>query len=471
MSAEVAGVTSTRASKLRLPQFLGYAAGDAGNNVAFSMMGMFLLIYYTDVVGISATVAGTIFLLIRIWDAVSDLLAGRLVDRTMTRFGKFRPFFLFGGVPLAVLTIATFTLPGLVSGGTGVKIILAVVTYGLAGTAYSMVNIPYGSLASAMTQDPSERAKLASFRMIGAAATVMVLSFIVSPQIKRFSGEPEQFQHALLITMIALGIAAVLLYLFLFATSRERVERGVGHVSAKQSFETLKHNKPLVMLCLSSLAVLTGMTAIQTLGAYYARDIMHNADLFIVLTVLYSGSIFLVGPFIPKVVRTFGKKKGYLGFVVIAVIGGVLVSLAPLGSLALPFIGYFLYGIGTSGINSLMWALEADTVEFGEWKTGVRTEGITYATFSFTRKLGQSIGGAVAAYGIAIGGYVAGQSTQTSHAILSIRIGTGFLPAAFFVIGFIIFFAYPLNEQTFAAMVAEIRRRRINQAAKSVAAE
>ena len=146
-------------------RYLGYAAGDAGNNLAFSMTSMFLLLYYTDVVGISAAAAGTLFLVVRVWDAFADIWAGRQVDKTMTRWGKFRPFFLFGSLPLLLLSVATFTVPGGL-GGTG-KLIYAYVTYALLGLAYSLVNIPYGSLASAMTQEPVERARLASFRLDG----------------------------------------------------------------------------------------------------------------------------------------------------------------------------------------------------------------------------------------------------------------------------------------------------------------
>ncbi len=131
------------ARKLRPLQFLGYAAGDAANNLAFSMTSFFLLIYYTDVVGISAAAAGTLFLAIRVWDGFADIFAGRVVDKTMTRWGKFRPFFLFAGLPALLLSVATFTLPGLVD-GSGLKLVLAYLTYGLLGLAYSLVNIPYG---------------------------------------------------------------------------------------------------------------------------------------------------------------------------------------------------------------------------------------------------------------------------------------------------------------------------------------
>src|SRR5690242_5398932 len=216
-SRAVVSAAPTKSGGLRLPQFLGYAAGDAANNLAFSMTSMFLLLYYTDVVGIAAGAAGTLFLVVRIWDAFADMFAGRVVDRTMTRWGKFRPFFLFGAAPLLLLSVATFTVPGLASGRTA--LVLAYVTYAALGLAYSLVNIPYGSLASAMTQQPEERGKLASFRMIGTATTIIMLAFVVAPQIQRFKGHPDRFQHSLLITTLGFAVVGFALYMFLFRTS------------------------------------------------------------------------------------------------------------------------------------------------------------------------------------------------------------------------------------------------------------
>lgn len=444
--------------KLRLPQYLGYAAGDAANNLAFSMTSMFLLLYYTDVVGIAASAAGTLFLVVRIWDAFADMFAGRLVDRTMTRWGKFRPFFLFGAVPLMLLSVATFTVPALASGTTA--LVLAYVTYAALGLAYSLVNIPYGSLASAMTQRPEERGRLASFRMLGTAATIIMLAFVVAPQVKRFAGQPEAFQRSLLVTTLAFAVVGVGLYLFLFRTAREQVERTVDHVSFRQSLTTLKGNKPLLMLCLASLAFLTGMFSLQTVQAYYARDVLGDANYIILLTVLSVGAIFVVAPLIPRVVRTVGKKRGFIGFGLVGVVAGVGISLSPASVPAIPIFFFALMGVSVAGVNTLMWALEADTVEYGEWKTGVRTEGITYALFSFTRKLGQAIGGAVAAYAIAFGGYVGGATSQSERALDWISHSAGLIPAVATVVGVVIFLKYPLTESTFASMVAETRARR-----------
>src|SRR5918911_558213 len=213
----------TRARPLALPQYLGYASGDAANNLAFSMTSLFLLLYYTDVVGIAAAAVGTMFLVVRFFDAFADLFAGRIVDRApTTRWGKFRPFILFGSLPLLLINVATFSVPGGL--GSGAKLVYVYVTYALLGLLYSLVNIPYGSMAAAMTQVATERAKLASFRVVGSNLTILMLALVVAPQIKGSS----DLQHSLTVTTAAFVVAGFLLYLFTFRTAREQVQREVG---------------------------------------------------------------------------------------------------------------------------------------------------------------------------------------------------------------------------------------------------
>jgi Na+/melibiose symporter-like transporter len=183
----------TATKQLGLAQYAGYAAGDAANNLAFSMSSLFLLLYYTDVVGLSAAAVGTMFLVVRFWDAVTDLFAGRMVDKASTRWGKFRPFILFGGIPLLLLSVATFTVPNGLH-GTGGALVYAYLTYALLGLVYSLVNIPYGSLAAAMTQVPTERAKLATWRVYGSNLTILMLAFVVAPAAQGL-GRPATLAH------------------------------------------------------------------------------------------------------------------------------------------------------------------------------------------------------------------------------------------------------------------------------------
>lgn len=453
------------AGRLRLSQLVGYGAGDAANNLAFSMTSMFLLLYYTDVVGISAAAAGTLFLVVRVWDAFADVFAGRQIDRTMTRWGKFRPFILFGSLPLLLLSMATFTVPGGL-GGTG-KLVYAYVTYAALGLAYSLVNIPYGSLASAMTQVPNERAKLASFRMAGTALTIIMLSLVVAPQIKHAAN----LQQSLTLTTGLFVVVGFGLYLLVFRTARENVVRDVAHVSLRQSLGTLKGNRPLLMLCLSALAFLTGMFTLQTLQAYYARDVLGDANYFIVLTVVSTGLMIVVAPVVPRLARSLGKKWSYVLAGSLSVVAGVGIALTPPSAPGVA-IGFFaLYGVGLAAVNTLMFALEADTVEYGEWRSGVRTEGTTYAMFSFTRKVGQAVGGAAAAYGLGLAGYVAKAHHQAPATLDGVRHLAGFVPAAFIAVGVLVMVFYPLTEKLHARMVSEVAERRLAHEAAATAVE
>ena len=437
-----------------MSQYLGYAGGDIANNLTFSLASMFLLLYYTDVAGIAAGAAGTLLLVVRVWQAVTDIFAGRMVDKTSSRWGRFRPYLLFGGPPLMLLSVALFSVPGGLSHGGA--LVYAYLSYALFGLAYSLVNIPFGSLASAITQLPQERAKLASARTLGAAAAIILLSLVVSPQITR----SEDLQRSLTVTTLLLAVAGIALYLLAFRTSRETVERAAAPVSLKQSLGSIRHNRPLVLLCLSALFMLTGMFILQTLQVYYARDVLGNADYQIVLTVLSTGAMFLVSPVIPRIVETVGKKPAYVAAGIVTAVGAVGIAFSPPSVQALAFVFFAVYGIGIAAVQNLIFALQADTVDYGEWESGVRTEGSNYAALSFSRKVGQGIGGALAAFGIGVGGYVAAAPTQSPGAIDAIRYVTGFGPALFVGIGAAIMLAYPLTEDRFREVVRQIAFRR-----------
>jgi glucuronide carrier protein len=454
MTTTATAPESKKAGRLGLSQYLGYAGGDVANNLTFSLASMFLLLYYTDVAGIAAGAAGTLLLVVRVWQAFTDIFAGQMVDKTTTRWGRFRPYLLFGGPPLMLLSVALFSVPGGLSDGAA--LVYAYLSYALFGLAYSLVNIPFGSLASAMTQLPQERAKLASARTLGAAGAIILLSLVVSPQITR----SENLQRSLTITTLVLAVVGIAVYLFAFKTSREIVERDAAPVSLKQSLAAVRHNRPLILLCISALFMLTGMFTLQTLQVYYARDVLGSADYQIVLTVVSTGAMFLVAPAIPKIVATFGKKRAYAAAGVITALGAVGIGLAPPSVLVLALVFFAVYGAGIAAVQNLIFALQADTVEYGEWETGVRTEGSNYAVLSFSRKVGQGIGGGIAAFGIGVGGYVAGAATQSSRAIDTIRYITGFGPALFVGIGAAIMLAYPLTEERFREVVGEIAFRR-----------
>ena len=439
---------------MKLGQYLGYGAGDAANNLTFSTVSAFLLIYYTNVAGITAAAAGTLFLVVRIWGGFTDLFAGRRVDETQTRWGKFRPYLLFGPVPLLVLLVAVFSIPGGLS--LGGKLAWAYVSYALFQLAYSFVNIPYGSLSAAMTQVPDDRAKLSTSRSIAASVTILLIAVAVSPQI---SGGGD-LQRSLTITTAAFAIIGFALYLWCFTTSRETVRRDVETVSLRETLRMMRHNRPLVLLCAATLLFLSGMFAQQTVAVYYARDVLGNANYYIVLTVVSTAGMILASALVPKAVETAGKKRTYLVAGVIAAASAVGFALAPRSAPAIAFVCYGVLGIGLGAINTLIFALQADTVDYGEWNSGIRAEGGSYSVLSFTRKTGQGIGGAVAAYTIGLGGYVSGAGAQTGSALTSIRVAAGIIPAAFILAATAVMLVYPLTERAFRAIIAEMAERR-----------
>ena len=439
---------------LRRSQYLGYAAGDAANNLTFSMASVFLLIYYTDVAGISAATAGTLFLVVRIWGGAADLLVGGRVDETSSRWGRFRPYLLFGPLPLLVLLVAIFSIPtGLSDTGT---VIWAYVSYGLFQLAYSFVNIPYGSLSAAMTQEPDERAKLSTSRSIAASLTILVIALVVSPQI----GGAENLQRSLTLTTVGFAVLGLALYLWCFATSQETVERDTRKVSVRETSAMLRQNRPLIILCVATLIFLTGMFALQTVGVYYARDVLGNADLYIVLTVVQTGGMLVAAVIVPKAVAAVGKKRTYLVASVVGAVAALGVALAPSSDPALGVAAYGLLGVPLGVINTLIFAFQADTVDYGEWKSGVRAEGASYAVLSFMRKAGQGVGGAAAAYTIGLGGYVSAASSQSDSAIASVRVAAGGVPFVTLLAVGIVMLAYPLTEKAFRGVVAEIAERR-----------
>jgi glucuronide carrier protein len=446
------------APRLRLSQYLGYAAGEVANNLTFQMVAVFLLIYYTDVANISASTAGTLLLVIRIWGGFTDLLAGRSVDETSTRWGRFRPYLLFASAPLLVLLVATFSIPGGL--GDQATLVWALVAYALFSLAYSFVNIPYGSLAAAMTQEPDERAKLSSARAVSASATILLIAVVVSPQIQGSS----DLQRSLTVTTAVFAVIGFALYLWCFAVSREAVGGSGEKVAVRETVAMVRHNRPLGLLCGATLLFLTGMFSLSTVAVFYARDVLGNADLYIVMTAVQTLAMVAAAALIPAAVGKIGKKRAYVLSGIIASVAAIGFALAPGSTPALGIACYGVLGVGLGAINALIFALQADTVEYGEWKSGVRAEGASYAILSFTRKAGQGIGGAAAAYTIGLGGYVSGAASQSDAAVRSIKIAAGIVPAVSVAAAVAVMLAYPLTEQAFRRVVAELAERRAVQA-------
>ncbi|SDB88921.1 glucuronide carrier protein [Raineyella antarctica] len=438
---------------LRAITYWGYAAGDVANNMTFSMISAFLLVYYTDVAGIAAATAGTLFLVVRVWGGLTDLVAGATIDRTRTRWGRFRPYLVFGSVPLLASLVAVFTVPaGLPLAG---RIVWAYATYALFSLLYSFVNVPYGSLAASVTQRSDERTKLSAARSLGAASTGLLIAIVVSPQV----AHARDLQHSLTISTIGFAVAGVALYLFCFATSTEAVApRRTARPSAAEMVRALTRNVPLALLCLQSVVVLAATFAMGAVAMYFARDVLGDANLFAILTLAQTVGMILAAMAVPRTVARVGQKRSYMVALAVAVVGCLGLVVVPAGWVTVAVVLFGIVGFGIGVVNTLVWSIQADTVDYGEWITGKRSDGTNYSLVSFSRKVGQGLGGAVAGWILAAGHYgpTAGHALAP-QAAMAVRGALAGFPALALLVAFVAMWRYPLSEQRHDRILADLR--------------
>ena len=324
---------------------------------------------------------------------------------------------------------------------------------------YSFVNIPYGSLSAAMTEDPTDRSRLSGARSIASAVTGVLLAFVVAPQFENTAADGIRLRFT--IAAILLSVVALVLYWICFKGTREVVPRSPGKVTLSTTVKMVRQNKPLLVLCAAALFLLGAGFTMNAVMLYYARDVLGDASSFTWLYLAQTVGTIAVASLVPRITVRFGKRIGYVALAFVAVIGFMLIAVVPAGgSLVLPMVAFLVYGVGFGGTNALMFSMQADTVDYGEWKTGTRAEGGSYSILSFVRKCGQGIGGFAGGAVIGAFGYVAGSEFQSPGAIQGIRVAAGWVPAGLSVIAALVLLRYPLGAEQHREIVAELRQRR-----------
>lgn len=458
MTTSTKGPPDTQAAgKLPGHRVFTYALGDVANNLTFMMTSMFLMVYMTEIAGLSAGLAGMIYGLTKIWAGAADLIAGQTVDRADTRWGRLRPWILFGSTPLAVVFVLLFSAPANLSPALTVAwIFLFDAAFQL---AYSFVNIPYGSLSAAMTQDPVDRSRLSGARSITSALSGVILSAVVSPQFEDTAADGVRLKFT--ITCLIVGVVAIVLYLICFANSKETVPRGQGKISFRNTFRMLRQNRPLLTLSLGTFFLLAAMFTMNAVGVYYARDVLGNAAWFTWLMAAQTVGSILIATLVPSITVRLGKRNGFVGIAAVAVAGYLLIFFIPSGNLLLGILAWFLLGVGTGGTNAMIFSMQADTVDYGEWKSDIRSEGGSYSILSFIRKCGQGLGGWAGAAIVGAFGYVSMAPEQTDQAVQGIRVATGLAPAILGIIALLIMLAYRLDARTHEGIVDDLNERRM----------
>ncbi|OAS89152.1 MULTISPECIES: glycoside-pentoside-hexuronide (GPH):cation symporter [Metabacillus] len=444
--------------KAGLKLSIQYAMGNFGLNLFFMVIASYLLYFYTDVFGISAAAAGTLFLVTRLIDAVTDVAAGVVVDATESKWGKFRPYILYGAVPLAISGVLCFTVPNFSDTG---MLIYAYATYIFFGLMYTIVNIPYSSMMTVISQDYQERSTISSIKVVFGTVSTLVATSATLPLVKMFPSEKTGF---LVVSGMFAVIAIITLLITFFGTKGiEKREQKKEKVNSEQSsFKTkvkvVGTNAPLLIILIFIVTNTMSFTIQNGAMLFFFKYNYGNVGMFAIysLVTLSITSLFVV--FSPFFVKLMGKRNLAIVSQLISAIGllGLYFFHSSNMSIFL-FGGIFSIGMGLS--RPLLWAMVPDTVEYGEWKTGLRAEGLIYSSFIFTQKVGMAVGGALSGIILASTGYVA-NATQTPEALHGILFSVTIVPVIASVIGMIAMAFHKLDSDKYASIVAEIAARK-----------
>ena len=441
---------------------VGYMLGDVGSCLLFNFIGSYLLVFYTDVFGISAAAVGTLMVVSRVWDAINDPMMGVIVDkRKPGKDGKFRPYLKFMGIPLGIFTILTFlVIPNMPQ---GMKLPYAYITYIGFGMAYTAVNIPYGSLASVMTNDPVERTALSTWRNLSSIFAMIPLMILTPKLVFDASGavSPKGFLIAAVLYAIIANIGFRLCYNMTTERIVNEVKEDAPKASLGETLKTLGKNRALIGLIVSSLGTLTATFIPSALNAYLFKDYFQAPGLLSIAGLLPMIGMFVVLPLTGKLVSKFGKKNIAIYSSIVSVIAYAIMYLFPSKNPWI-YIGLItVNGIGTSLYGMIVWALVGDVIDYQEYISGKREEGIVYAAYSLSRKLVQAIVGSIGGFALAAIGYQSGAATQTPEVAESIRNIITLVPLIGYAFGAICLkFIYNLGNKTLNEVNTELERRR-----------
>ncbi len=464
------GKKSADSNPERLPvkNYVGYAMGDMAGVITFGTIGSFLQMFYTDILHISLGQIAVLMMIARIWDAINDPICGSLIDsRKPTKYGRFRPYVMWFSIPLAVAFILTFyKMPGL---SEKQYLVYAYITYIFYGMMYTAVNIPYGSMASVMTEDTTERSTLSVIRSLGAGfgtalSQILLPLFVYSAA--EATGAKYLDEKKLFTGVLILSVLSVAIYGGFFKLTEEHIApaKQQEKESLIRTFSKLVRNRPFVTLSIASMLLIAGSMYTQTIFNYLFKNYYGKPGLFSMVTIATYLPMLILMPFTGKLVRSFGK-KGLCAFGSLFAAAAFLILFFmhtdnPYVFLAVVIIS----GFGLSSFTLEVWAMVTDVIDYHEYQHDRREEGTTYASFSFFRKLGQTLAGIGGSLALAAVGYSTAEGAIVQQASVNegiYNIAT-IVPFVMYLLMFLLLqFGYPLGRKEVENLKADLHSKRI----------
>ncbi|MBD1428102.1 MULTISPECIES: MFS transporter [Sphingobacterium] len=452
--------------KLSQVQRIGFGSGDLAQNLIYQTVSMYLLIFYTNVFGISAAAAGVMFLVVRIIDVIWDPIVGALVDKGNPKLGKYRSYLILGGIPLTGFAILCFW-----NGFSG-SLTYAYITYVGLSMLYTLINVPYGALNASLTRDTDEITKLTSTRMFMANLGGLAVGYGVPIIVQYFSPDGKinssASGEAWFITMTIYALVGLVLLIFCYTQTKERVimdEKETENVKVSDLWLEFKHNGPLRILAFFFITAFAMMAIGNSAGSYYMIYNIQSPEMLPYFMALGSIPAFIFMPLVPAIKRAIGKKQMFYVFLTVAIIGMVMlyiISVVPTlkSQIWLVFVAQFIKSTGIIVATGYMWALVPEVISFGEYTTGKRISGIVNALTGIFYKAGMALGGVVPGLVLAYVEFdkdnVLAQSAKAQQGILWLVV---VIPAILLFVAMFIISKYELEDDVIDKINYEIETR------------
>ncbi|MCP4579012.1 MAG: MFS transporter [Deltaproteobacteria bacterium] len=438
--------------KLSMRSKFGYSMGQAGVNFMAQIGSFYMLYFYTDVFGLAAGAVAVMFLLARVFDAINDPIMGYIADHTQTRWGRYRPYLLFMAIPLGLTRVLLFTVPDF--GEVG-NLVYAYATYLAGGIAFTAIAIPQFSLLPTMTQDFKERSTVAGMKMVFGMIAVMIVAVAFRPMVAMFADERTGFQ----MVMILFSVITVGLLWWGFAATEEKIgQQKKEKYPLNAMFKILFSNKPLMMLTLSNLFAIMVKLILIAGSVYYFKYVVKNEMIYPLFTGVLMVSLIIASALTSPIANRVGKARTYICSNVFSIVGCLILYWTSYDNLPIIILCSSLLGIGTGPTFVLALAMAADTVEYGEWKTGIRAEGLTYSMIGFSQKAAVGLAGAVSGGILSLTGYVPNVE-QPPEVLAGILWQLTIIPIFCSVLAMFFVFFYTIDEETYTSILNKLDTR------------